>query len=29
MIMMGEAQDEASTFPAMLYLYVEDVDVLF
>ena len=29
MIMMGEAPDEASTFSAMLYMYVPDVDALF
>ena len=28
-VMMGEAQKEAWTFPAMLYLYVPDVDSLF
>ena len=29
MVMMGEAPDEASAFPAMLYLYIPDVDALF
>ena len=29
MVMMGEAPGEGSTFPAMLYLYVPDVDTLF
>lgn len=29
MVMMGEAQEEYGAFPAMLYLYVPDVDSLF
>lgn len=29
MVMMGEAAEDGTAFPAMLYLYVEDVDALF